>query len=530
MMDRARTLAVHPKVFPAALIMMAALGAVAILYATRLGPGVGGDSAVYIAGTQSLLKGDGLRWDMGAGESRTSTHAPLYSAVLVPFEASGIGWETGARVLGAALFSATIAGTGVAARQMTASTAIGLAVALLVLATPDLIVSFSWAMTEGLYLALTAMLILLSLKYLQAPTWPMATAIGLTTSLLYLAKFGGMSVIPGMTILILAIPGLIRRRRWKHLLIFAGVSVPPLLLWGLANLINTGVLFHRFAHNAIEGSLVRDGAAVFIAWMLPQDRLPASLNPVRTVVLLGIVGVAAMVAVALVASAWRRSRQLGPASEGVRLGWMVPAALAGSYFAVHSFSVLFTLPQPDTSTRTLLPLYLPLLLLACWSISLIWRSTGKIARAVVLVFAAVFLVGRVTASIFAIRDLADQGAGYTAWKSAGVIAALKAAPGEIVYTDDEGPVFLLAGKNARSIPFKWSREQDTIRPSYASELERMRSQLRTGAVLVLFFPEPRMRELPPYDEITEGLVETYADSRGRIYEWQDPGPEDGSDG
>lgn len=529
MKDRARTLASHPGTFAVGLILMAGLGAIAIAQATRLGPGMGSDSAVYVAGTQSLLKGEGLRWEMGGGESRPSTHPPLYSAVLVPFEASGIGWQTGARVLGAALFSATIAGTGVAARRMTGSAAVGLVAALLVLTTPDLIVSYSWAMTEGLYLALTILLILLSLQYLEEPSWLRVTAIGLTTCLLYLTKFGGVSVILAVAILLLVGPGLSRRERWRHLLAYAAVVIPPFLLWGWVNTGNTGALFRPLAVNPIDGSQVRSGAAVLIAWMLPQDRVPEVLNPVRTVFLLAIVAVAAMAAVAIVAAAWRRSRQPGKVAEAARWRWIVPAALAGSYFAVHAFSVLLTLPQPDTGTRTLLPLYLPIVLLGCWAISLVWSTASKSIRAIVLVLAVVFLGGRVMASLSAIREFADQGAGYTAWKSAGVIAVLQATPGDIVYTDDEGPVFLLAGRYARSIPFKWSREQDTVRPSYPAELERMRSQLRTGALLVLFYPAPRMRELPSYDEITEGMVEIFADARGRIYVWQELEAEDASD-
>lgn len=522
MMERAKALGADARVWAAAIGLLGVLGALAVLSATRLGPGLGSDSAVYIAGAQSLAAGEGLRWDMGGNESRPSTHPPLYSAALVPFEVLGIGWEAGARILGALLLGATIVGVGNAARRMTASAVAGFLAALVVLTTPDIFGSYAWAMTEGLYLALTSLLILLALEYRRAPSWTGVASLALTSCLLYLTKFGGFSVIPAMAVVMLATRGISRPTRWKHLGLLAGITALPFLAWGWVNTANTGTVLRPLAVNSIEGSQVRSGLAVLIAWMLPQDRLPEALNPVRTIYLLAMVVIAAALAAGVLILALRRAHRSNVPAKGIEGSWIIPAALGVCYLAIHTFSVLFTRPQPDTSARTLLPIYLPLVLLGCWAAALAWRTSRAWVRAALVILAFFFLQGRLAESISRVGVLAKEGAGYTAWKNAGVIAALRSLPGELVYTDDEGPVFLLAGRPARSIPFKWGPEGD-LRDSYPEEIARMRANLKAGAILVLFDPAPRMRELPDYDELTACLNEVYGDFLGRIYVWPDRG-------
>lgn len=531
MIGRAESIARNPRMLTVAFLAMGILGAWAILSATQRGPGAGSDSAVYVAGAQSLALGEGLRWYMGGSESRPSNHPPLYSAALAPFEALGVGWETGARLLGAGLFLATIVGVGLAARQITGYPGLGLGAAFAILATPDLIVGYSWAMTEGLYLALSALIVLLGLKVLRLPSWPTVLAIALTTCLLYLTKFAGLSVVVAMALVIFSSPVLGRAARWRYLALFAVVVAVPFLLWGWASSISYGSALRPLQWNSIEAVQLRGGLEAVIAWILPGGRLPEDVNTVRTGTLLAVVSALVVLGIAVAGTAWLRVRRQGQERGEVQRGWIVPAALAGCYFAAHVFAVLLTLPQPDTSTRTLLPIYVPLVLLACWVFSLIWRSTGRLARGALVVLVLVFVLGRGMGSLSTIKSLGERGDGYAAWKDDEIITVLRSLPADVVYTDDEGPVFLLAGRFARSIPFKWGPGGGILRPTYLEELARMRENLESGALLVLFDAAPRMRELPPYEDLAEGLSEVYAGPRGRIYAWPDSdGRSEGSGG
>jgi len=124
--------------FLCGLACLAGLGAYSIWSATRLGPGLGSDSAAYIAGAQNLASGDGFVWKMGPADVRPITHRPpLYSVLLASFEflppSHPVGALIGTRVTGMVLFAATIALTGWLVFRLTRSMVIGLLGAGLVL-------------------------------------------------------------------------------------------------------------------------------------------------------------------------------------------------------------------------------------------------------------------------------------------------------------------------------------------------------------------------------------------------------------
>jgi hypothetical protein len=91
------------------LLLIAAVGVGLILYETRIGPGINGDSVHYIMGAENLLLGNGFsRWS-GGGEIRPITgFPPFYSTVLACMGFIGLDLFQVARILNALLFGANI--------------------------------------------------------------------------------------------------------------------------------------------------------------------------------------------------------------------------------------------------------------------------------------------------------------------------------------------------------------------------------------------------------------------------------------
>ena len=119
-------------------------------------------------------------------------------------------------------------------------------------------------------------------------------------------------------------------------------------------------------------------------------------------------------------------------------------------------------------------------------------------------------------------QLSREGAGYSSvyWRSVPIIAALREMPEQVIYTDDEGAIYFLAGRYPYSLPSKWKAGSvDELRPQYSADLARMRERIRSGGLLVLFNASPRLPEYPPYAELTLGLREVTATGSGGIYAW-----------
>src|SRR4030042_5430305 len=137
------------------LLPLGIAGAIFMGWLTPFGVGIYVDSLYYISSARNLIAGIGMGRVTGLGIFKPMTHyPPLYSLVLAFFDLLGIHELTTARWVSLLAFGLTIILVGLIVYQRTNSTFFSLFSALLVLLSNPILRSFSWVMTEPLYIVL----------------------------------------------------------------------------------------------------------------------------------------------------------------------------------------------------------------------------------------------------------------------------------------------------------------------------------------------------------------------------------------
>jgi hypothetical protein len=107
--SRRLSMQVREKHTIAVLLLLAAMGAICVFYATAWGVGVSPDSTLYLEAARNLLRGHGLTITTLDNLTRPLTHyPPLYPYLLYAGGRLGIDPMDGARWLSALLFGANI--------------------------------------------------------------------------------------------------------------------------------------------------------------------------------------------------------------------------------------------------------------------------------------------------------------------------------------------------------------------------------------------------------------------------------------
>ena len=121
-------------------------GAVLLLWATRHGPFLGGDSATYLDMARNLALGHGPRVsDFGAGEPAATVHFPPLYPVFLAIVGDGVRfWHAGLLCLTGGL-TAALAGRSLPVAAL---------VAAWVTLTPDALLTYGGVMSEALYVPL----------------------------------------------------------------------------------------------------------------------------------------------------------------------------------------------------------------------------------------------------------------------------------------------------------------------------------------------------------------------------------------
>jgi len=503
------------------LLVLGLIGAAAIWSATWLGPGLGSDSAVYVAGGQNLATGHGLTWRTGPDTYRLSIHPPFYSAALAAFELLGVGAVAGSRLLGILAMAATAILAGWLVFQMTRSAVISLLIAGLLIGTADMVRTYSSALTEGFYIALFLASLCLTYRYLQKPTWHRLLVLALCASLLPLTKYAGLSAVAALGVVIALVKGKTRSTKVRHLLAYTAVALAPFALWTIGNVWQEGSGTGRpLTWNSVAPEVVKNATTLLARWLFPLDASQSILGGVRTRYLALAAAVSLVAAGVLSVRRWRASLRSGVGMDPSEALTVVAVAAGWAYLAFHAMAILASSPQPDTNERTLLPLLPIMLLVAGWLIGEAWKRGRLVGRIAVLALCAFIIWDRPVVSYRTTEELAQLGSGYSSvyWRDSEVAARLREIPGQIVYTDDEGAVFFLADRFPYSLPSKWN-DEGSERAQYPKELARMRERLRDGGLLVLFNPSPRLPQYPPYEELSSGLQEIFASDSGGIYAW-----------
>ncbi len=344
----------HPFWVPA---MLAVVAAVATWVATRHGPGLSPDSVTYISAARNLVAGHGYS-DL-TGQPNT-TFAPGFSAVLAIGQWAGLSVLTWARVVNAAAFAAVVVLTSMLLRRHVASPGLALAATAFVAVSPTLLNVARHAWSEPLFCAVLLGFILLlegALASAKHRTRLVALA-GFLAGVGFLVRYAALALaIAGVVVLLVPRVHQPARTRLGQLSVFALAFVPLPALWLLRNATSgapyvlgprVGVSTSLWNLLGLFASSVRDLVA------------PSAVISPWAVIALPVV--ALMVVGALAAT--RERQRLG---HRVGAGSLLPLSV---FVGTYSAFVLTAgkVSGASVETRTVMPIYVPLVIIAAWLI------------------------------------------------------------------------------------------------------------------------------------------------------------------
>ncbi|MEW6566806.1 MAG: hypothetical protein AB1449_01285 [Chloroflexota bacterium] len=500
---------------------LAIAAVVLMLYCTRWGSGLGGDSFYYVSGARHLTQGLGFTRPTGDGGTRPITHfPPLYSLALTVPVSADVEVTAAARWLNALLLGSSVLLTGLIALRITGSTWLALAGQAAVMLAPVMLEVHSWVLSEPLFLTILLAFLLSLVHAAQRDRMALYVVCGVLASLAWFTRYVGSAVIAAGLVALLFWPGRPWRSRIRQGLAFAVGCLPVPTLWLLRNWMVSGALTNRALEvHWVTLATLREGLGVMALWLLP-----ASI-PSRVRLVLFLLGGLAL----MVGSAWLIWHQPRPEDE-VRVASDATAGVwVLSVFALaYAVLLLLSLSFLDASTalddRMLSPLYPVGVMLALVVSRGLFDRAGRphalqATGSIVLVAFVALTAWRGWGTV---RALAKDGQGYASrsWHQSTLVAAIRALPDGIpIYSNELDGIYLLTGRPAFMVPIRWDPMRAAPRADFEVQLALMRQRLfGEGGVLVLFPSLARQESfLPSEAELTAGLAVALTSAEGVIY-------------
>ena len=252
------------------LAVLAVAGAVLVLLRNATwGPGLHWDSVNYISVARSLLAGEGLMQFTG----HLYTHwPPLYPLLLAAISLPGFDPHAVAGPLNAFLFGLTILVAGHWLRHRIASRLLFLWACLAVTFALPLTSVASWALSEPVFILFVTLGLFSMDRFLRGDQTAALIWAALFTALACLTRYIGFVVVVALLPLVLLQPDARLSAKVKRGAVYALISVIPISLWLLRNLLRVGVPFGRFSSPTDDDPLRRFLKAVLLElseWVLP---------------------------------------------------------------------------------------------------------------------------------------------------------------------------------------------------------------------------------------------------------------------
>jgi len=441
----------------AAIAALAIVACTTVLYATRWGPSAGTDSVSYIDVGRNLAGGRGLVEVQASGDIvPLGLRPPMYPILLAAAGILGLDFMVWARALDAVLFLLFLLSLGLAASRLCGKPILGALLCLSVLSWPAMLGNFTSAMSEPLFFTLGAATIILGVWYTEVRRPGLLIAAGILGGAAWLTRYVGLAFILSVMLVLAVDHRRPFRDRARAILVYAGLSISPFLLWSLNTILRGGALgtmdtVRVGLWDALEP--VRN-ALVHMAWaLLPTAQLPE--YPYRVKLAALSVGALLILAPSL-SRAFREHRQAhwSTLSDSTFLLTIAFAGLAiFSTLILGATYVAIEFPKPALDERVLSPVFLGAGVASLMSLFYAWdgRRGGRLVWIVPVGLTLVFLWGHLPASRALVDLLHNEGQGYSsrAWLESGVIRAVQGLPADIaLVSNDADAILLFAGRAA----------------------------------------------------------------------------------
>jgi hypothetical protein len=501
--------------------MLALLGVVTMLNATRFGIGVTPDSTVYLEAARNLSNGDGLVALTGtSNELKPLTHyPPLYPSLLALIASMGISVESAARWLNALLLGFNVILLGLSTRMFAPeSFALPVLGAWLTLAAPDLLASHSFALSEPLFIFLTMIGLLCLATYVGSRNRTILLAAAGAIALSMLTRYVAIASLIAGTVALLSPNGRDVRRRLGDAMVFGAIACAPLGLWMIRNRLEAGGAADRqLVFHPVKLTKLISAASTVASWfMVGKVR-----GPIRPIVF-GVEFVVVAVAVFFLLRSPRHDARSSPVLPHVLLLFII----------AYGIFLIFTASFVDADTvldhRSMAPVHVAVTVLGLWVGRTIYlRSQSRLLRVALAVVALAFATSYSLRGAKWLLAVRHDGQGYAArgWRDSDTISRIRSLrPDAPLYSNGYDSIYYLAGRRARYLPEKINPGTDLANANYELEIESMKNELKShGGFLIFFNTFPERSFLPSESELRERLrLRLFAaESDGSIYMIED---------
>jgi 4-amino-4-deoxy-L-arabinose transferase-like glycosyltransferase len=400
----------------------------------------------YLWGSENLAKGIGLGRLNGLGEFRPMTHWPPLPQWF------GLNSLSAARLLGAISIGLMVLLVGMSISRLTQGSPWYTGLGTLVLVTSYAMWDTSlYAMTEPLYMILGLLAFLFLDNYLSSNKrfWLYASSAILGLSLL--TRYAGGALILAALLALLIRPGQVFRQKVKDSLILLLISVLPLALWTIRNILLADTATNRY----IEFSSIPSGEwlnleNLAVGWLLPVLKI-SEVNSPRLL----------MIVLTALVLAWFTGCVKRPEQEKPTNLWIIYLLYSFSYVGYILFSkLLFDKTIPLGEERIFLPFYATMLMLVVYGLFLLEKRITnrpylRIALICIYVLVATgFVRGYVQETASYANLSSEKGLGLANESVTGleIIPVINDLPsGPVIFTDDLEILYFLTGRHSFQI-------------------------------------------------------------------------------
>jgi hypothetical protein len=522
------------------LLIIALVGGLGIVYATRWGPGMMSDSVSYIAGPRNLLAGYGLGQFRASGNFVQSAHAPpLYSLILSFWGYLGFDLVDTARWMNVVLFMTLILSVGLATYFLTSRRALAIVLSLIIASSTLLVGLFSGVNTEPLFITTTIAGLYALSGHLNKRTQPLLIGAGILAALALFTRYMGIALLFTGMLLLLFQGKLFWRQRIKDTVIFSGLTMLIITPWLIYQsfLGNSARTLDFNLTNLWERLRPIRAAFVDFTWSTIPFSIHLPVPPYRMrFLLVGILGIVIVLLAGLFVRKYLTERHTsGSIDPGILIA-LTFASYSIIYLITLTLTFLFSEPTPDLSGRILSPAWVTLLIAL---ITLLFTASDLSFHQRSLRYAPIFLTLVIMASnsimsFDKIQNLYHHGLGYTSprWRSSVTIESLRSLPEDIsIITNDSDAVLFYLNRPSYDLPEILLDEPKEVFLPFGNDstngIERIFRE--EGAALVLFNPlEWQLRPIYGDDtqariqSLTGGLTVFFDSYDGSIYFYPTP--------
>jgi hypothetical protein len=496
-----------------ALVILSLVGVGLVLLSTsRYGVGISPDSTQYISTARSLLAGNGY---LGFDDAPFRDSPPLFAALLAFLGAIGIEPLIGARFLNAFAFGLIILLSGrLFLTHVRSKVLVVLGTTTILLSVPLFSVSVM-AWTEPVFVLLSVLFVIYLSEFLDENRLSVLFLVSILVGLACLQRFIGITlVLTGFVLIVSSLPKVSLLGRSKYAVVFAGISVVPVLIWIIQSYVLTSTLTggrspSRFA---LSQSIVQTLSTMAI-WFVPRG-VPSWMKMV------GLGLVLSVMLVTPVSLCYRSRREASINSKE-----LMEERTAGAFVLVYALALIVYSAIFDgekIADRLLAPMYVLIMFMVFVGIEQVSNFLNvRLRRPALGTFAVILLctlwltypLARVSEHALSYARNGPPGFNTVAWRESPTIQWLQAHPLEgKVYSNAPDVVYILTGRAAHLSPCR-SVDVSELRNSLSSGLDHYVVWFDIG-----WFDEWRshcydMRKLASIFDIEE--VATFSD--GGIY-------------